>query len=71
VWFVRGYIAQEKGKNINWARAVALITRKKARREKVHILKSGGSMELLKFNGAEEVLRKLYNSLHALKLEEP
>jgi len=43
---VKGYIAHEKGHEINWAKATTSIARKKARRRNVGIIKSG-SMELL------------------------
>jgi hypothetical protein len=38
VWFVRGYIAHEKGENINWARAIASTIRKKnLKRKSTHL----------------------------------
>jgi hypothetical protein len=35
LWFVKGYIAQEKSININWANVVASIAREKLRREEI------------------------------------
>lgn len=33
VWFVKTYIAQEKGINVNWVKAITLTTRQKAQRD--------------------------------------
>ncbi len=56
---MKSYIAQVKGEAINWAKAVTSIAREKAQRKEVHILKSGGSVELFHSSGAREVLHKL------------
>jgi hypothetical protein len=45
-WLVKGYIAHEKGHEINWAKVIASTARKKAQRKNVGRIKSG-SMELL------------------------
>jgi hypothetical protein len=60
-----------KGENINWVKVATSIVKEKAQREEMHILKNGGSMELSKLNGAEEVSHKLPSSILALKFEEP
>lgn len=35
LWFVKGYIVQEKGLDINWAKVVASTTREKFRKEEI------------------------------------
>jgi hypothetical protein len=49
---VKGYIAHEKGHEINWAKATTSIARKKARRRNVGRLKNG-SMELSDLNATK------------------
>jgi hypothetical protein len=34
-WFVKGYIAEEKGINIKWAKPTTSTTRKKLRKEEI------------------------------------
>ncbi len=42
--FVKGYITQEKGENVNWAKATTFITCEKTQKEEARMMKSG-SME--------------------------
>ncbi len=35
LWFVKGYIAQKKGININWAKTTTSTTREKLRKEEI------------------------------------
>jgi hypothetical protein len=39
-WFVKGYIAQKKGKNVNWAKAAIFTAHEKAQRKEVRMMKS-------------------------------
>jgi hypothetical protein len=52
LWLVRGYITQEKGVKINWAKVVASTTREKAQRRNVGRLKSG-NIDLSNLSGGE------------------
>jgi hypothetical protein len=52
LWLVRGYIAQVKGIEINWAKIVPSIAKKKAQRKDVGKLKNG-SIYLLILSGGE------------------
>ncbi len=52
LWLVRGYIAQVKGVEINWAKVVASTAREKAQRKDVGKLKNG-SIDLLILSGGE------------------
>jgi len=54
LWLVRGYIAQVKGVEINWAKVVASIAREKAQRKDVGKLKNG-SIDLLILSGGEAI----------------
>lgn len=40
-WFVKGYIAKEKGESVNWAKVATITIQEKARREKIKMMKSG------------------------------
>jgi hypothetical protein len=40
-WFVKRYIAKEKGKSVDWAKVVAITIREKVRWEDIKIMKSG------------------------------
>jgi hypothetical protein len=35
MWFVKGYVVQEKGLDIDWAKVIASTTREKFRREEI------------------------------------
>jgi len=52
LWLVRGYITQEKGVKINWAKVVVSTTREKARRRNVGRLKNG-NIDLSNLSGGE------------------
>ncbi len=41
LWLMKGYITQEKGYEINWAKVIALTTKKKCSEER------NGSLEVL------------------------
>jgi hypothetical protein len=41
IWFVKGYIAKEKGEKVNWAKATPSTAQEKARREEAKLMKSG------------------------------
>ncbi len=41
IWFVKGYIAKEKGEKVNWAKATTSTAREKAPREEAKLIKSG------------------------------
>jgi hypothetical protein len=56
LWLVKGYIAHEKGHEINWAKATTLTTRKKAWRRNVGKNKNG-IMELLDLNATKTSTR--------------
>ncbi len=40
IWFVKGYIAKEKGEKINWVKATPSTTREKAHKEEAKQMKS-------------------------------
>jgi len=40
IWFVKGYIAKEKGEKVNWAKATTSTAPEKARREEATLMKS-------------------------------
>jgi len=52
LWLVKGYITQEKGHKVNWAKTTT-STSKKAQRRKVGRLKNG-SLELSNLSAGEE-----------------
>ncbi len=72
LWFVKGYIAQMKGKSMNWAKVVVSTTKKKVKRKGVKIMKSGGGKSL-DLCGGEASTRVdhnvLFKSLLATKSE--
>ncbi len=35
MWFVKGYVAQEKGIDINWAKVITFTAKEKLRREEI------------------------------------
>jgi hypothetical protein len=53
LWFVKGYIAQEKNEAMNWAKAIVFTAREKAQRKEVKVTKSVGSINLIKLNARE------------------
>jgi hypothetical protein len=53
-WVVKGYFEGMKGKDINWAKVIACITREKAWKESTKKMqKTSIKLELLKLNGGE------------------
>lgn len=52
LWLVRGYITQEKGVKINWAKAVVSTIGEKARKRNVGKLKNG-NIDLSNLSGGE------------------
>jgi hypothetical protein len=55
LWVVKGYIAQVKGYNVNWARTASSTTKKKARRLLTEKMKSTKSIDMSKLSGGLEV----------------
>jgi hypothetical protein len=53
LWFVNGYIAQEKNEIVNWTKATISRARKKARREEVRVMTSVRSVNLTMLGGGE------------------
>lgn len=53
LWFVKGYIVQEKNEAMNWAKAIVFTTREKVQRKEVKVTKSVGSINLTKLNARE------------------
>ncbi len=53
LWFVKGYIVEQKGEDVNWAKTTISIAREKAQLEEVKVMKSGGSMDMIEFNGGD------------------
>jgi hypothetical protein len=54
-WVVKGYIAQAKGYNVNWARAATLIAKEKARKLVAEKMKGMKSSDMSKLSGGLEV----------------
>jgi hypothetical protein len=58
-WMVKGYIAQAKGYNVNWARAVALIAKENEPILVVKKMKGTKSLDVSKLSGGLEVSWKI------------